>query len=76
MTFETLLSGLSRDEKLIAMDLLWEDLSRDPLEFTSPDWHGQVIADRLANPAAGSSLPLDAAKADVLERLNAHRTQG
>ena len=50
---ETLLSNLTVGEKLAAMDLLWRDLSRTPSAYASPDWHGPVLADRLANPADG-----------------------
>ncbi len=75
MTLETLLSGLSRDEKLAAMDFLWEDLSREPAEIVSPPWHGQVIADRLANSTDSPALSLEASKAEVLEGLNLHRTK-
>jgi len=52
MTIETeiLLTNLTVGEKLAAMDLLWRDLSRSPSVYASPDWHGPVLADRLANP--------------------------
>ncbi len=76
MTLEVMLSGLSHSEKLAAMDLLWRDLSSEPARYVSPEWHKRIIADRLANPAAGSPLPLSDAKAEVKERLNARRTQG
>jgi hypothetical protein len=75
MTLETMLSGLTHSEKLAAMDLLWRDLSSEPSRYVSPEWHERVIADRLANPAPGESLPLDDAKAEVKDRLNARRTQ-
>ena len=65
---ETLLTNLTVGEKLAAMDLLWRDLSRTPSAYASPDWHGPVLADRLANPADGVKLPLDDARRDV-ERL-------
>ncbi len=73
---ETLLTNLTVGEKLAAMDLLWRDLSRSPSAFASPDWHGPVLADRLANPADGVKLSLDDARRDVEERRHAIRTQG
>ena len=76
MTLEAMLSGLSHSEKLAAMDLLWRDLSRHPSQYVSPEWHERIIADRLANPDPGKSLPLTDAKAEVKERLDARRTQG
>ena len=76
MNLETMLSGLSHDEKLTAMDLLWRDLSSQPSKYVSPEWHERIIADRLASPAPGQPLPLSDAKAEVKERLDARRTQG
>jgi len=75
MTLETMLSGLSHSEKLAAMDLLWRDLSRESSRYVSPEWHERVIADRLANPAPGKSLPLNEAQTEVKDRLDARRTQ-
>ena len=75
MSIESILSGLTHSEKLDAMDLLWRDLSRDPSQYASPEWHQPVLADRLANPAEGAKLPLADAMDDVKERLNARRTQ-
>ena len=72
---ESILSGLSQSEKLAAVDFLWRDLSREPAQYSSPEWHKQIVTDRLANPASGESLPLDEAKSEVKERLNDRRTQ-
>jgi hypothetical protein len=44
--------------------------------LTSPDWHGDVLAVRLAEPSAKPRLPLDAAIEDVRDRVNARRAQG
>ena len=73
---ETLLTNLTVGEKLAAMDLLWRELSRTPSAYASPDWHGPVLADRLANPAEGARLSLDDARCDVEELRRAIRTQG
>lgn len=75
MTLESIISGLTHSEKLAAMDMLWRDLSREPCKYVSPEWHERIIVDRLANPAAGQSLPLNDAKTEVKERLDARRTQ-
>lgn len=76
MTLEALLSNLSHKEKLAAMDLLWRDLSANESSYPSPKWHGQVIADRIADPAPGRSLGLAEAKAEVRKRLDARRAKG
>ena len=61
MSLETMISSLSRDEKLAAMELLWRDLTVDADSLVSPEWHKGIIADRLDNPAAGEALPLEEA---------------
>lgn len=65
MKLETMLGSLNREEKLVAMDLLWRDLSEDPSSYPSPEWHGQVLAERMANPAEGPSLGLAEARAEI-----------
>ena len=72
---ENILTNLTVGEKLAAMDLLWRDLSRSPSAYASPDWHGPVLADRLANPADGVKLSLDDARYNVEELRHAIRTQ-
>jgi hypothetical protein len=76
MTLESMLSALTPSEKLAAMNILWRDLSANPAEFASPDWHGEVLADRMSKPSEKPRLPLDAAIDDVKDRLNARRTTG
>ena len=76
MSLETMLAALTPSEKLAAMNILWRDLSANPAGFASPDWHGDVLADRIANPSKEPRLPIDAAIEDVKDRLNARRTQG
>jgi hypothetical protein len=76
MTLESMLAALSPGEKLVALDILWRDLSANPANLTSPDWHGDVLAVRLAEPSAKPRLPLDAAIEDVRDRVNARRAQG
>ena len=76
MSLETMLSALTTSEKLDAMNILWRDLSKNAANFKSPDWHGDVLTDRLANPSANPRLPIDAAIQDVKERMNARRAEG
>ncbi|HYW80639.1 MAG TPA: addiction module protein [Thermoguttaceae bacterium] len=73
MSLETIISNLSRDEKLAAMDLIWRDLVADADSFASPGWHEAVLKDRLENPAAGQTLPLEEAKAEIKEAVDARR---
>ena len=73
MSLETMISSLSRDEKLAAMELLWRQLTVDADSLASPQWHQGLIADRLDNPAVGEALPLDEAKAEINEAIHARR---
>jgi len=74
MTLETMIESLSFQEKMTALELIWRDLSVEPVLFPSPVWHEAVIADRLATPPSGQSLPLNQARQAVREALNARRT--
>ena len=75
-SLESILAALSPSDKLAALDMLWRDLSANPADLRSPEWHGDVLDARLATPSVNPRLPLDAAIEDVRDRLNARRTQG
>jgi len=75
MSLECMRASLTPKEKLNARDILWRDLSAYPARLSSPDWNGDVLAHRIANPSIASRLPIDAAFDDVRERLDARRTQ-
>jgi hypothetical protein len=76
MSLESMLASLTPEEKLSAMNILWRDLSENPARLASPNWHGDVLAHRIANPSSKPRLPIDAAFEDARERLNERRTQG
>lgn len=40
------LENLSLAEKLLLMERLWGELSRRPSDIPSPDWHGDILAER------------------------------
>ena len=44
---------MSLEEQLQAMELLWASLSRKPNAVPSPDWHGDVLAERMAKIERG-----------------------
>ena len=52
------LDQLTIEEKLIAMDELWADLSRNQQEFESPSWHGSVLKEREERAKQGLEKPL------------------
>jgi putative addiction module component (TIGR02574 family) len=58
-------------EKLLLMELLWEDLSKQPSNVEPPEWHGDVLAARLAAVKEGRTefVDWDAAKERLRNRL-------
>jgi hypothetical protein len=65
MTVETLIGALSQSEKLLAMELIWQDLSRNAADLVSPNWHDTVVNQRLDNPMPGDSLNLEDAFREI-----------
>ncbi|MCA9236148.1 MAG: addiction module protein [Planctomycetales bacterium] len=58
-------------EKLQLMERLWDDLSRRPADVPTPDWHGEILAERQAALREGRTAFVDweAAKRRLRERL-------
>ena len=46
MDFDIPLDEMTTEDKLAAMERLWEDLSRNPESIPSSQWHGDVLAAR------------------------------
>jgi hypothetical protein len=46
MAVDLPLAEMSVDDKLQAMELLWDDLSQNPEQVASPAWHGDVLRSR------------------------------
>lgn len=72
MSFDVSLGTLSTAEKIALLERLWADLSQRPQELPSPDWHGDVLAERIAAVREGQTSfgDWDAAK----ERLRGRFT--
>ena len=49
------LENLSLAEKLLLMERLWGELSRRPSDIPSPDWHGDILAERAKAVQEGRS---------------------
>ena len=66
-----MIDALSVTEKLVLMERLWDDLSRKPADFVSPDWHGDVLAERMAAVRDGKTtfVEWDEAKKRLRDRL-------
>jgi putative addiction module component (TIGR02574 family) len=58
-------------EKLLLMERLWEDLSKQPSNVTAPEWHGDVLAARLSAVKEGRTgfVDWDAARERLRNRL-------
>lgn len=44
---------MSLEERLQTMELLWASIARTPEAVDSPDWHKDVLAERLAKVERG-----------------------
>jgi hypothetical protein len=54
MTSATMqLSRMSRQDKLLAMEAIWADLSADEAEVVSPRWHEVALRETESKLAAG-----------------------
>jgi hypothetical protein len=53
------LDQMSRAEKLVAMEALWADLSRDEAALESPSWHGEALGETEARVREGKEIPMD-----------------
>jgi hypothetical protein len=62
------LHEMTLEEKLQAMEALWEDLSRNPDTIESPSWHEDVLRERQERLAAGEASFMDWEQAKVYIR--------
>lgn len=64
------LKQMSRQEKLVAMEAIWADLSSDPVRIESPSWHKDALAETEDRVARGLESPIDwdAAKQQLRQR--------
>ncbi|HEX4140567.1 MAG TPA: addiction module protein [Candidatus Methylacidiphilales bacterium] len=71
MTIRLPLDKMTVREKLRMMEELWEDLSRDPDNIKSPDWHRQALKEREARIASGQAkfIPWEKAKEEIRRRI-------
>lgn len=72
MSFNLPLKTMSLQEKLAAMESLWEDLARTPEAIESPAWHKDILDERRQRLAEGQSRFIDweTAKAEIRNKLS------
>jgi len=49
------LDKMSNQDKIAAMEELWDDLCRQPESFASPDWHQEILKAREADIKNGQA---------------------
>jgi putative addiction module component (TIGR02574 family) len=66
---------LSPDEKLEYIQALWDHFSEHPEEVPVPDWHRQIVAERVAAQRHGemTSRRWSAIREELLARLRTAR---
>jgi hypothetical protein len=53
------LDQMTTEEKLVAMEELWADLTSNQQEFKSPAWHESELKEREKRAADGLERPVD-----------------
>ncbi len=63
-------------DKMEAMEILWADISKQPTELPSPDWHREVLNERreLVEDGKLEFIDWDTAIADLREELRGDST--
>ena len=71
MSFNLPLKDMTLQDKLSAMEALWEDLIRTPEVVESPSWHKDALAERARLVAEGTFRFTDweTAKANIRNKL-------
>lgn len=64
------ISRMSSNERVEAMELLWESFSKEGIDYPSPDWHGKVLAGRSEIIDSGNAvwLTVDELQARLMSR--------
>ncbi len=66
------LKEMTLEEKLAAMESLWEDLARSPEAVESPAWHKEVLDERRQRVANGKArfVDWDKAKTEICKKIS------
>ena len=71
MTSTLQITKMSREEKLLTMEAIWDDLCKDEDDVESPAWHGEMLKETAARVAAGQERIADweTAKLELRKRF-------
>jgi hypothetical protein len=66
------LKDMTLQEKLAAIELLWDDLARSPESVESPNWHKDILDERRERVADGTAHFVDweTAKKDIRNKVS------
>ena len=53
------IQNMSREEKLRAMEVLWQEISKEDPVPESPGWHGEVLEQTRSRVSAGTEQVVD-----------------
>jgi hypothetical protein len=53
------LESMSVEEKILTMELIWNDLSAQIANITSPNWHTAILNERQKSVQQGLETPID-----------------
>jgi hypothetical protein len=66
------IENMSREEKLQAMEVLWQEISKEEPATDSPDWHAELLAETRSRVSAGTEGSVDW---DEAKRRLRHQSQ-
>ena len=66
------LQNMTTEEKLMTMELLWDDLCKNQIDLASPSWHETVLKDREKAIAKGKDKfgDWEEAKKEILNSVS------
>jgi len=66
------LQNMITKEKLMTMELLWDDLCKNQINFASPSWHENLLKDREKAIAEGKDEFVDCeeAKKEIMKSIS------
>ncbi len=64
------ISRMSSNERVEAMELLWESFATEGIDYPAPDWHAKVLAERseIIDSSKAAWLSVDELQARLMSR--------